>query len=169
MGFYLVLMHMYIYSYDAFLRLKIFINFKNGYTREWLKVFCLRFQVVVLRRCKTHYSYQLLKRDPTTKIKAKTLKQLMDMKDNEFINNNLYNHLEPTDSSVPIFSGQPKIHKPGVPIRPIVSYCGSPLYNLNKYIANILIANMFRMKITTQRILPRFLFTSEMFPFKMMR
>ena len=34
--------------------------------------------------------------------------------------------------------GQPKIHKPGVPIRPIVSYSGSPLYNLNKYIANIL-------------------------------
>ena len=94
--------------------------------------------MVVLRRCKTHYSYQLLKRDPTTKIKAKTLKQLMDMKDNEFINNNLYNHLEPTDSSVPTFSGQPKIHKPGVPIRPIVSYSGSPLYNLNKYIANIL-------------------------------
>ena len=94
--------------------------------------------MVVLRRCKTHYSYQLLKRDPTTKIKAKTLKQLMDMKDNEFINNNLYNHLEPTDSSVPTFSGQPKIHKPGVPIRPIVSYNGSPLYNPNKYIANIL-------------------------------
>ena len=34
--------------------------------------------------------------------------------------------------------GQPKIHKPGVPIRPIVSYSGSPLYNLNKYIASIL-------------------------------
>ena len=30
------------------------------------------------------------------------------------------------------------IHKPGVPIRPIVSYSGSPRYNLNKYIANIL-------------------------------
>ena len=30
------------------------------------------------------------------------------------------------------------IHKPGVPIRPIVLYCGSPLDNLNKYIANIL-------------------------------
>ena len=38
----------------------------------------------------------------------------------------------------PRFYGQPKIHKPGVPIRPIVSYSGSLLYNLNKYIANIL-------------------------------
>ena len=30
------------------------------------------------------------------------------------------------------------MHKPGVLIRAIVSYCGSPLYNINKYIANIL-------------------------------
>ena len=39
---------------------------------------------------------------------------------------------------MPRFYGQPKIHKPGVPIRPIVSYSGSLLYNHNKYIANIL-------------------------------
>ena len=30
------------------------------------------------------------------------------------------------------------LYKPGVPIRLIVSYSGSPLYNINKYIANIL-------------------------------
>ena len=30
------------------------------------------------------------------------------------------------------------MHKPRVPISPIVSYSGSPLYNLNKYITNIL-------------------------------
>ena len=34
--------------------------------------------------------------------------------------------------------GQSKIHKPGVPIRSIDSYSHSPLYNLKKYIANIL-------------------------------
>ena len=39
---------------------------------------------------------------------------------------------------MPRFYGQPKIHKPGVPIHSIVSYSSSPLYNLNKYIANIL-------------------------------
>ena len=82
--------------------------------------------------------YQLLKKDPTTKIKAKTLKQLKVLKNNEFIDNKLYYYLKPTDSPAPRFYGQPKIHKPGVPIRPIVSYSGSPLYNLNKYIANIL-------------------------------
>ena len=81
-------------------------------------------------------SYQLL--NSTTKIKTKTLKQLKVLKDNEFTDNKLYYYLKPTDSSAPRFYGQPKIHKPGVPTRPIVSYSGSRLYNLKKYIANIL-------------------------------
>ena len=74
---------------------------------------------------------------PTTKIKARTLKQLKVLKDHEFIDNKLCYYLKPTDSPAPRFYGQPKINKPGVPIRPIVSYSSSPLslYNLNKYIA----------------------------------
>ena len=94
-----------------------------------------------LEKCMDHINngpYQLLNKDPTTKIKTKTLKQLKVLKDNEFTDNKLYYYLKPTDSPAPRFYGQPKIHKPGVPIRPIVSYSGSPLYNLNKYIANIL-------------------------------
>ena len=82
--------------------------------------------------------YQLLKKDATAKIKTKTLKQLKVLKDIEFIENKLYYYLKPTDSPAPRFYGQPKIHNPGVPIRPIVSYSGSPMYHLNKYIANIL-------------------------------
>ena len=90
-----------------------------------------------LEKCMDHINngwYQLLKKDPTTKIKTKTLKKLKVLKDNKFIDNKLY-YLKPTDSPAPRFYGQPKIHKPGVPIRPIVSYSGSPLYSLNKYIA----------------------------------
>ena len=95
-----------------------------------------------LEKCMDHLSngpYQLLKKEPTTKIKTKTLKQLKVLKDNEFIDNKLYYYLKPTDSPAPRFYGQPKIHKPGVPIRPIVSYTGSLLYNCNKYyLGNIL-------------------------------
>ena len=83
-------------------------------------------------------SYQLLKKDRNTKIKTKKLKQLKVLKDNEVTDNKLCCYLKPTDSSTPRFYVQPKIHKPGVPVRPIVSCSGSPLYNLNKYIANIL-------------------------------
>ena len=83
-----------------------------------------------LEKCMDHINngpYQLLKKDPTTKIKTKTLKQLKVLKDNEFIDNKLYYYLKPTDSPAPRFYGQPKTHKPGVHIRPIVSYSGSPL------------------------------------------
>ena len=61
-----------------------------------------------------------------------------DCKVKEFIDNKLYYYVKPTGSPAPKFYGQPKIHKPGVPILRIISYSGSPLYNLSKYIANIL-------------------------------
>ena len=48
------------------------------------------------------------------------------MMDIEFIYNKLYYYLKPTDSRMPRFYGQPKTHKPGVPIRSIVSYSDSP-------------------------------------------
>ena len=72
-----------------------------------------------------HINY--LKKYHTAKIETKTLNQLMTQKDNEFIDNKLYHYLIPTDSPAPRFYGQPKTHKPGVPVRPIVSYSGSPL------------------------------------------
>ena len=69
--------------------------------------------------------YLLLKKDPTIKIKTKTLKQLKVLKDNELIDNKLYYYLKHTDSPAPRFYGQPKIRKPAVPIRPSVSYSSS--------------------------------------------
>ena len=41
-------------------------------------------------------SYQLLKKDPAAKIKAKTFKQLKVLKENKFIDNKLYYYLNPT-------------------------------------------------------------------------
>ena len=66
--------------------------------------------------------YQLLKKDPTTKIKVKTLQRLKALKDNEFIDNKLYYYLKPTHSSAPRFYSQTKLNKPGVPMRPVVPY-----------------------------------------------
>ena len=83
-----------------------------------------------LEKCMDHMKngpYQLLKEYPTPKIETKSLKQLMPLKDNEFIDNKLYYYLKPTDSPAPRCYSQPKTHKPGVPIRPIVSYNGSSL------------------------------------------
>ena len=99
-----------------------------------------------LEKCMDHINngpYQLLKKDPTTKIKTKTLKQLKVLKDNQFIGNKLYYYLKPTESPAPRFYGQLKINKSRV--------------------------QTGNMKIAMPRILPRFPTTSEMFPLKMMR
>jgi hypothetical protein len=40
--------------------------------------------------------------------------------------------MKPGDSILPLFYGNPKIHKPDIPLRPIVSFCGSTTYNLAK-------------------------------------
>ena len=68
------------------------------------------------------------------KILLSKLKQRQD----KVLDNKLYYYLKPTGSPAPRFSGQPKIHKPAVSIRPIASCSGFPLYSLNKYIGNIL-------------------------------
>ena len=38
----------------------------------------------------------------------------------------------------PKLYGLLKLHKPGIPMRPIVSFCGFPTYQLSKYLTNIL-------------------------------
>ena len=95
------------------------------------------------------------------------MKQLKNLIDNELFDIKLSYYLKPTESPGPRFYSQPKIHKPGIPMRPIVSYSGSSLYNLNKYIANVLI--MLKRKITTPRTLLRLPSTAEIFLLKMMK
>ena len=119
-----------------------------------------------VEKCMDHINndpYQLLEKDPSTKIKAETLKQLKSLKDNESIDNKLYSYLKPTDSPAPRFYGQPKIYKPGVPIRRI-SYISSPSYNRNNYIANILKAYVKGENNNAKNFT-----TSEMFSSKMTR
>ena len=65
-----------------------------------------------------HINY--LKKRYYYQIKAKTLKQLKVLKDNEFVDNKLNYYLKLTDSPAPRFYDQTKIHKPGVSIRSIV-------------------------------------------------
>ena len=44
----------------------------------------------------------------------------------------------PHRSSVPKFYGLPKVHKPGIPLRPIVSSTGTATYNTAKELSRIL-------------------------------
>ena len=50
----------------------------------------------------------------------------------------LYKRLYPTGAGSPKFYGLPKIHKPGMPLRPIVSSIGAVTYQTSKEVARIL-------------------------------
>ena len=49
-----------------------------------------------------------------------------------------YNRLRCGVPQPPKLYGLPKLHKPNIPMRPIVSLCGSPTYQLSKYLTTVL-------------------------------
>ena len=65
-------------------------------------------------------------------------KFVYDLYKNDHIPQNLYYYLRSTDGTAPRIYGLPKIHKPDCPLRPIVAFINSPLYNLSKYVAKLL-------------------------------
>ena len=50
----------------------------------------------------------------------------------------LYQWLRSSAGKVPLLYGLPKVHKEGIPLRPIVSFVNSPTYALSKHLASIL-------------------------------
>ena len=63
----------------------------------------------------------------------------LDLKKANIINENLYRMLYSSDGLSPRFYGfMPKIHKTGIPLRPIVSFINSPTYDVSSYLAKIL-------------------------------
>ena len=74
--------------------------------------------------------------DKFVQIFKNTLKQV-----NEtliFFNTNKFK-LTPINPSTPLLYGLPKIHKPDIPIRPVVSYCGSPCHKLGSWLNQTLL------------------------------
>ena len=85
--------------------------------------------------------YRPTKRNITTKLENEANKMLTDLftvdgsieKLNKFISRN---------SNPPRIYGLPKIHKAQYPLRPIVSFIGSPLYGISKLLANTITASL---------------------------
>ena len=77
-----------------------------------------------------------LQKYPTERIKREARTNLAILRDNGTINQSLYLKLKPTDSQAMRFYGLPKIHKATIPVRRIISYSASPLFNLLTHIAN---------------------------------
>ena len=77
-------------------------------------------------------TYRVLTSDPTMKLKNKMINLLKSIKSKGGITEELYKRLYPTGAGSPKFYGLPKIHKPGMPLRPIVSSIGAVTYQTSK-------------------------------------
>ena len=83
-------------------------------------------------------TYRVLPSDPTTKQKNKLIAILKTIKSEGGINDNIYKRLYPTGASTPKYYGLPKVHKEGVPLRPIISSRGAATHESATELARIL-------------------------------
>ena len=83
-------------------------------------------------------TYKKIPEDPTNKQKNKLVNILKSIKSEGGLNEDTYKKLYPTGAVSPKFYGLPKVHKPGNPLRPIVSSTRTTTYNTAKELARIL-------------------------------
>ena len=62
---------------------------------------------------------------------------LKSLEDTEKLSRSQYLQLYPADPQPPLFNGLPKIHKPSIPLRPIVSTVDSVTYDVAKHLASL--------------------------------
>ena len=82
--------------------------------------------------------YKVLKKDPTSSTEREMNATLLKLKKEGTIPEPLYHKLRSSGGHIPLLYGLPKIHKPGIPLRPIVSFVSSPTYALSRYLARVL-------------------------------
>ena len=74
---------------------------------------------------------------------------MQKLKNSSKISKQEYDHLYCSTTQTPRFYGLIKIHKENNPIRPIVSFIGSPTYSISKFLSKILtpFTNMAEQKL----------------------
>ena len=60
------------------------------------------------------------------------------LKKDNMITPDVYSQLRPSGSNIPRLYGLPKVHKPEVPMRPILDMSNSPYHQLAKWLAKIM-------------------------------
>ena len=83
-------------------------------------------------------TYQLMAKDPTTSLENRMNSVLLRLQREDRLSSKTYYHLRSSAAGVPRLYGLPKVHKPDVPLRPIVSFVSSPTYALSKFLASLL-------------------------------
>jgi hypothetical protein len=85
---------------------------------------------------KDEKTYTQLSKDPTQKYRNKLIKELRSLKKD--VPEYLYWQMYPSGVIPPRIYGLPKIHKPSVPLRPIVSSIGTVSYGVARYLAKVI-------------------------------
>jgi hypothetical protein len=83
-------------------------------------------------------TYSILKSDPTGKTQRVLNAKSLLLRKSNIISKATYDKLYSSDGLSPRFYGLPKIHKPEIPLRPIVSFVNSPTYGVSSFLAKIL-------------------------------
>ena len=83
-------------------------------------------------------NYKVLKTDPTNKYKNKLIALLKTIKAEGGMDDITYKRLYPTGAVPPKYYGLPKVHKPGMPLRPIISSVGSVTHATAKELTRII-------------------------------
>ena len=76
--------------------------------------------------------------DKTAKLERKLQKRLLELVNSKMLATEIYDRIRPTGSQRPQMYGLPKIHKPNVPLRPILSMIGSAQHELAKWLSEVL-------------------------------
>ena len=82
--------------------------------------------------------YKVLKTDPTNKYKNKLIGLLKTIKAEGGMDDITYKRLYPTGAVPPKYYGLPKVCKPGMPLRPIISSVGSVTHATTKELTRII-------------------------------
>ena len=98
-------------------------------------------------------TYLLRAKDTTKKIQNKVSSLVKKWEQNNYVNEFTAKDLRVSNAFPSRLYGLPKIHKDGMPLRPIVSYVGSPTYYLATFIKNIISKNA---RAPTSRVLNSF-------------
>jgi hypothetical protein len=82
--------------------------------------------------------YEELQENPIKKYQERVKAFCLDLKHKEKIENSTYDLIRPQNEKCPILYGLPKIHKKGIPMRPIVDYRYTPGHGLSIFLKKML-------------------------------
>ncbi|XP_044745299.1 uncharacterized protein LOC123307147 [Coccinella septempunctata] len=83
-------------------------------------------------------TYKLLRSDPTKKIQVSGNKLISELHTGGFINDREAKSMKQYNSLPPKIYGLVKIHKSNRPLRPVISCCNSPTFDISKFLVSVL-------------------------------